>query len=61
MGQLSKDTPGVDDFAFICRYKSGKRDKTTILNTLTTVGVWNGNIFYLAAPIPISPKFRCPN
>ena len=36
---------------------SGKRDQPNILNT---VGVWNGNIFYLAAPIPISPKFRFP-
>ena len=36
---------------------SGKTDKPTILNTLTTVGVWNGNICHLAAPIPISPKF----
>ena len=35
-----------------------KRDKPTILNTFTTVGVWNGTIFYLAAPIPSSPKFR---
>ena len=27
-----------------------------MLNTLTTVGVWNGNIFYPAALIPILPK-----
>ena len=40
-----------------CWRKSGKRDKPTIPNTLTTVGVWNGKIFYLA---PISPKFRHP-
>ncbi|CAI7994832.1 Protein bicaudal D, partial [Geodia barretti] len=26
----------------IDKHKSGKRDKPTILNTLTTVGVWNG-------------------
>ncbi|CAI8055221.1 hypothetical protein GBAR_LOCUS30148, partial [Geodia barretti] len=44
---------GVNDFAFFCRHKNGRRDKPTILNTLTTVGVWNGNIRYRAAPIPI--------
>ena len=38
----------------------GKIDKPTILNTLTTAGVWNSNIFYLAAPIRISPKFHIP-
>ena len=37
---------------------SGKIDKPTILNTLTTVGVWNGYIFYLAAPV--SPNFSVP-
>ena len=31
----------------------GKRDKRTIHNTLITIGVWNVNIFYLTAPIPI--------
>ena len=35
---------------------SRNRDKQTILNTLATVGVWNGTIIYPAAPIPISPK-----
>ena len=47
-------------FRIFCRHMSGKRDDPTILNALTKVGVWNGNVFYLAAPIPISPKFRCP-
>ena len=36
------------------------RDKPTILNTFTTVGVWSSNILLLAAPIPILPKFHCP-
>ena len=40
------------------RHKSGQRDKPTILNTSTKVVVWNGNVFYLAAPIPILPNFR---
>ena len=38
---------------------SGKRDDPTILTALTKVGVWNTNVFYLAAPIPILPKFGC--
>ena len=33
--------------------------RVRIPSILTTVGVWNGNIYYLAGPIPISPKFRC--
>ena len=32
-----------------------------ILNTLTTVGVWNGNMLYLSAPVPISLKFLYPS
>ena len=36
---------------------SRRIDKPTILNTLTTVGVWNGTIFYLTAPIPILNTF----
>ena len=47
-------------FRIFCMHVSGKRDKPTILNALTKVGVWNGNVFYLAAPIPISPEFCCP-
>ena len=31
-----------------------------IFYTFTKVVVWNGNVFYLTAPIPISPKFCCP-
>ena len=31
------------------------RDKPTIPNTWTTVGVWNSNILYLPEPIPINP------
>ena len=38
---------------------SGKRDKPTILNTLSEVGVWNSNMLCLAAPIPISLQFFC--
>ena len=52
---------GVNDFAFVVGTRVEKIYKPTIFNTLTTVGVWNGNIGYLAAPIPISPKFRCPS
>ena len=51
---------GCQRFCICCRHKSGKGEKPTILNTLTTVGVWNSNIFYLTTPIPISLKFRCP-
>ena len=47
-------------FCIFCRHKGGKRDKSTILDTSTTVGVWNSIIFYLAAPIPISPNFAGP-
>ena len=49
----------VNDFAFV-KAQGWKKDKPTTLNTLTTVGVRNGNIFYLAALMPISPKFRHP-
>ena len=49
---------GVNDFTFFFMHMSGKRGEPTILSALTKVGVWNGNVFYLAAPIPISPKFR---
>ncbi|CAI8024659.1 hypothetical protein GBAR_LOCUS14321 [Geodia barretti] len=45
-------------FSIFCWHKNGRRDKPTIFNTLTTVGVRNGNICHLAAPIPISPKFH---
>ena len=48
---------GCQRFCICCRHKSGKEEKPTILNTLTTVVVWNGNILYLAAPVPILPKF----
>ena len=37
-----------------------KRDNPTILNAVTKVEVWNGNVIYLAAPMPIPPKFCCP-
>ena len=33
------------------------RDKPTIISTLTTVGVWNSNILFLAATIPIKFNF----
>ena len=39
----------------------GERDKPTIINTLRTVGVWNGNMLCLTAPIPITLKFFCPS
>ena len=40
---------------------SGKRDDPTILNALSEVGVWNSNVFYLAAPIALSsPNFAVP-
>ena len=38
---------GRQRFCICCRHMSGKRDKPTILNTLTSVGVWNGSIFYV--------------
>ena len=38
---------------------SGKTDAPTILIVLTKVGEWNGNVFNLAAPIPIMTKFCC--
>ena len=37
-----------------CRNINARRDKTTMLNTLTIIGVWNINVLYLAAPIPIN-------
>jgi hypothetical protein len=48
-------------FCICCRNMCGNRDKSTILNTLNTVWVWNGNILYLSALIPISLKFFCPS
>ena len=33
------------------------RDKPTIITTVTTVGVWNSNILFLAATIPIKFNF----
>ena len=50
---------GCQRFRIFCRHMSGKRDERTILNALTKVGVWNDNVFNLAAPIPILPKFCC--
>ena len=44
-------------FIIFCRHMSRNRDKPSILNTFATVGVWNGTIFYFAAPFSISPKF----
>ena len=37
-----------------CRHVSKTRDKPTILNTLTTVGVWNSKVLCPFAHIPIS-------
>ena len=51
---------GCQRFRICCRHMSGKTDEPTILNTLTKVRVWNGGIFYLAAPISILPKFCYP-
>ena len=36
------------------------RDKPTIITTFTTVGVWNSNILFLAATIPIKFNFVAP-
>ena len=43
-------------FSIFCRHMSRKGDNPTIRHTFATIGVWNGTIFYLAAPIPILPK-----
>ena len=51
---------GVNDFALVEDTTVGKKDKPTILTTLRMVKVWNCNIFFLTAHIPISFKFRCP-
>ena len=51
---------GCQWFCIFCMHVSVRGDKQTILNALTKVEVWNSNILYLAAPIPIFPKFRCP-
>ena len=50
---------GCQQFCIYCRHMRVIRDKPTIITTLTTVWVWNSNILLLAAPIPISSKFRC--
>ena len=50
---------GCQQFCICCRHMSVITDKPTIITTLTTVWVWNSNILLLAAPIPISSKFRC--
>ena len=50
---------GCQQFCICCRHMSVIRDKPTIITTFTTDGVWNSNILLLAAPIPISSKFRC--
>ena len=44
---------GVSGFAFFCRHTNGYKDKPTILNTLTIVGVWNCNVLSLVPPIPV--------
>ena len=36
-----------------CRSISEFGDKQTILNTLTKVGVWNSNVYYLTLPLPV--------
>ena len=33
---------------------NARRDKTIVLNTLTIIGVWNSNVLYFAAIIPIN-------
>ena len=56
LSQLNFAVPlkeGHELFHILCRHKSRNRDKPTILNTLATVGVWNGNILHLAEPIPM--------
>ena len=44
---------GVSGFAFFFRHTNGYKDKPTILNTLTIVGVWNCNVLSLVPPIPV--------
>ena len=40
------------------RFCTNRRVRRDIINTLATVGLWNSGILYLAAPIPVLPKFR---
>ena len=46
---------GVNDFAFFWHMKA-KWNQPTILSGLTKAAVWNGDVFYLKARIPVSPK-----
>ena len=39
-------------FSLFCRHQRGRREKSAMRINLTSVGVCNSNICYLAAPIP---------
>ena len=44
---------GVNDFSFFYRHMNRIRDKPTIINTFTKVGVWNRNVIYFTALVSI--------